>query len=200
MAISDAEGPRTTGGSVPTDANLLAAATAGAADAFALLYERHAQSVLALALRMMGNRAAAEDVAQETFLSAWRSGNSYRPEAASVRAWLLGIARHRAIDAHRRRLTRERLWVSDARLTEQRAPNRTEHYVIRADQARLVRAALTSLPAAQRRAIELAFLAGLTHTEIAAALRLPLGTVKGRMRLALAALRAELHDQRTLQR
>jgi RNA polymerase sigma-70 factor (ECF subfamily) len=159
--------------------------------AFEVLYDRHAAVAYALARRIMGTPAAAEEVTQEAFLSAWRAAARYDPARASVRTWLLGIVHHRAIDALRRRDRRERGEVGDERIAEQLASERrTEEEVAEREEADSVRALLAALPAEQRRVIELAYFRGYTQTEIAELIDAPLGTVKGRMRLALEKLRA----------
>lgn len=175
------------------DAQLVALMQERNPHAFELVYERHAAAALGLARRMVGERSLAEDVAQEAFVSVWRGCANYRPERGSVRTWVLGITRNRAIDALRRRTSQERV-----RLTAEAAAGRsterepTASEVVRHDEAHAVRAAIGDLPDEQRRTIELAFFTGLTQTEIAGTLELPLGTVKGRMRLGLNKLRRVL--------
>jgi RNA polymerase sigma-70 factor, ECF subfamily len=164
--------------------------------AFELLYERHGGAVFSLAYRIVGDRIAAQDISQEAFLSIWRSRLRYRPEYGSVRTWVLGIVHHRAIDALRRNTVhaRRRAAAEDTESIEERqeAPEHTDAEAIRRDEAASIRAALQSLPAEQSRVIELAYFGGFTHTEIADLLTLPVGTVKGRMRLGLGKLRHEL--------
>lgn len=161
--------------------------------AFELVYERHAAAALGLARRMVGEQGLAEDVTQETFVSVWRGCANYRPERGSVRTWVLGITRNRAIDALRRRSSQERLRLAAEAGTD-RSPARepTASEAVRHDEAHAVRAAIEDLPDEQRRTIELSFFTGLTQVEIAGALDLPLGTVKGRMRLGLDKLRRVL--------
>ncbi|HWX45217.1 MAG TPA: sigma-70 family RNA polymerase sigma factor [Solirubrobacteraceae bacterium] len=169
------------------------------AAAFAVIYERHVGAALALALRMCGSLALAEDVVQEAFLSLWRSGAHYDGARGSVRSWLLGIVHHRAIDALRRRVVLDRGRVSDDGIEEQlEAAERTEREAGRRDAAREVRAILGGLPPEQSRVIELAYYGGLTNTEIAAMLDAPVGTIKGRMRLGLQKMRSQLHFEQPL--
>jgi RNA polymerase sigma-70 factor (ECF subfamily) len=169
------------------------------AAAFEILYERHADAAYALALRMCGRRAVAEDVAQEAFLSMWRSAASYDPLRGSVRTWVLGIVHHRAIDALRRGVLQDRVRVSDQGIEEHlEAAERTEQEVGRRDEAREVRAVLEGLPPEQSRVIELAYYGGLTHSEIAAMLDMPVGTIKGRMRLGLQKMRSQLRSEGAL--
>ena len=165
----------------------------GDARAFEIVYDRHADAAFSLAYRMLGARGAAEDVVQEAFLVVWRSGRAYRPERGSVRTWLLGIVHHRAVDALRRQLVHQRRRALDESAAERRpAAELTDVQAARREEAREVRSALGGLPPDQSRVIELAYFGGFTHSEIAAMLDMPLGTVKGRMRLGLDKLRREL--------
>ena len=162
-------------------------------DAFLVVYDRYARAALGVVLRMLRSREAAEEIVQEAFLNVWRSAGSYNAARGSVRTFVLGIARYRALDAMRRQAVRARKHTSDEGLEEiHEAPGRTDLEAARREEAALVRAALNTLPQGQFRVIELAFFAGLSHTEIAIQLGLPLGTVKGRMRLGIDKLRYEL--------
>ncbi len=163
--------------------------------AFEVLFDRHADVAFSLAYRMCGRRAMAEDVVQESFLSLWRSGARYDRTRGSVRSWILGVVHNRAIDAFRRETVRTRRDVPDEGVAERvQASERTEAEVERRDEARHVRAALGELPADQRQVIELAYFGGFTHSQIAEMLKLPAGTVKGRMRLGLTKMRLALGD------
>ena len=165
------------------------------ADAFEVVYDRHADAAFSLAYRICRQRALAEDVVQEAFLSLWRSGARYDRNRGSVRTWALGIVHNRAIDALRRRAVRERGIVSDDGIAERlAAPERTDVEFARRDEAREIRDALEQLPQEQSHVIELAYFGGLTHVEIASRLGTPVGTVKGRMRLGLAKMRMTLGD------
>ncbi|HWX95773.1 MAG TPA: sigma-70 family RNA polymerase sigma factor [Solirubrobacteraceae bacterium] len=165
------------------------------ADAFEVIYDRHADTAYSLAYRICRQRPLAEDVVQEAFLSLWRSGARYDRNRGSVRTWTLGIVHNRAIDALRRRAVRERGVVSDEGLEERLpASERTDVEFARRDEAREIRDALEQLPEEQSRVIELAYFGGLTHVEIASKLDTPIGTVKGRMRLGLAKMRMTLGD------
>jgi RNA polymerase sigma-70 factor (ECF subfamily) len=175
------------------DEELMQLVRRGDADAFAVVYQRHASSVFSLAYRMMGSRSTAEDVAQEAFLSAWRSGARYDRGRGSVRTWLLGIAHNRSIDAMRRGKVRDFPRDEDEDAAERvEAGERTDAEVARRQEAKAIRAAIETLPGEQSRVIELAYFGGFTHTEIAAMIKAPVGTVKGRMRLGLQKLRDEL--------
>jgi RNA polymerase sigma-70 factor (ECF subfamily) len=175
------------------DEDLMQLVRRGDADAFAVVYERHVTSAYSLAYRMMGSRAAAEDVTQEAFLSVWRAGARYDRARGSVRTWVLGIVHHRGIDALRRGKLRDRPRVDDEDAAERlEDPVRTDVEAARREEASSVRAALGLLPGEQSQVIELAYFGGFTHTEIAAMIEAPVGTVKGRMRLGLRKMRDQL--------
>jgi RNA polymerase sigma-70 factor (ECF subfamily) len=175
------------------DEDLMQLVRRGEAEAFEVVYERHCNAAFSLAYRMCGTRAAAEDVVQEAFLSLWRSGTRYDRTRGSVRTWVLGIVHNRAIDSLRRSVVHDRRRASDEGIEERfEARDRTEVEVARLDEAEEIRQALRALPAEQGRVIELAYFGGFTQTEIASMLDAPLGTVKGRMRLGLEKMRAQL--------
>jgi RNA polymerase sigma-70 factor (ECF subfamily) len=186
---------------VPTDIRNLAdeevmqLVQRGRPNAFALLYDRHGGAAFSLAYRMVGSRAAAEDVTQEAFLSIWRSRLRYEPARGSVRTWVLGIVHHRAIDALRRSVVQERRRAEFEGVEEQReAPERTDVEAARRQEATSVRSAIGELPDEQSRVIELAYFGGFSHKEIAEMLGTPVGTVKGRMRLGLEKLSHSLES------
>lgn len=173
------------------DDDLMARVRGGDSAAFEVVYERHATVAYSLAHRMCGRRQAAEDVVQEAFLSAWRRASSFDATRGSVRTWLLGIVHHRAVDALRRAGGDVRNRVDQpVEEIEFDAGVDVGASVLDRQQAAVVRDALVALPPEQSRVIELAFFGGFTHTEIADMLGLPVGTVKGRMRLGLTKLRA----------
>jgi RNA polymerase sigma-70 factor (ECF subfamily) len=175
------------------DEELMHLVRGGDPRAFETVYDRHGGAAFSLAYRMVGNRSVAEDVVQEAFLSIWRSRLRYESERGSVRSWVLGIVHHRTIDALRRNLVHDRRRTSAEGLEErQEAPERTDVEVARREEARSVRAALEALPDQQTKVIELAYFGGFTHTQIAEMLDMPVGTVKGRMRLGLEKLRRQL--------
>jgi RNA polymerase sigma-70 factor, ECF subfamily len=169
----------------------------GDARAFEVIYERHSPAAFSLAYRMMGTRAGAEDVTQDAFLSMWRSGARYDRARGSVRTWVLGIVHHRAIDALRRVMVHDRRRTGDEGIEERfESEVRTDVEAARREEAGTVRVALESLPSDQSQVIELAYFGGFTHTEIADMLDAPVGTVKGRMRLGLKKMRAQLGEGR----
>jgi RNA polymerase sigma-70 factor, ECF subfamily len=165
------------------------------ADAFEVFYDRHSGIAYSLAYRIVGERAAAEDVTQEAFVSIWRSGARYDLARGSVRSWTLGIVRNRAIDALRSASGRGAKLAFDDSVLEQRpSGDLTDAEALRRETASEIRGALDGLPGEQSKVIELAYFGGFSHSEIAAMLSLPLGTVKGRMRLGLERIRGELTE------
>ena len=178
------------------DEELMALVAKGQARAFETIYERHGGAAFSLAYRMCGSRSLAEDVAQEAFLSIWRSGGRYDRARGSVRTWVLGIVHNRAIDALRRTVVHERRRASDEGIEERfEARERTDVEAARREEASTIRGMLQTLPDEQSRVIELAYFGGFTHSEIAEMLGAPIGTVKGRMRLGLEKLRGQLAPQ-----
>jgi RNA polymerase sigma-70 factor (ECF subfamily) len=175
------------------DEDLMQLMRQGDAQAFEVIYERHANAAFSLAFRMTGRRGAAEDVVQEAFLSLWRSGARYDRTRGSVRTWVLGIVHNRAIDSLRRNLRHDTRRASDEGLEERfEAKERTDLQAAHSEEAAEVRTALDSLPEEQSKAIELAYFGGFSHSEIATMLETPIGTVKGRIRLGLEKLRGQL--------
>ena len=171
------------------DEDLISLVEAGDAEAFATLYDRHSRAAFSLAYRMMGDRQASEDLAQDAFLKVWRGASSYRAERGSVRTWILSIVHNRGIDQLRshasRRRTQDRIEASAPRSQ----PSEAFAETWRNSQRDQVREALNTLPPEQLKILELAYFSGYTHVEISELLRLPLGTVKGRMRLGLKKIR-----------
>lgn len=156
------------------------------------LYEHYGAMSFSIAYRITGDRAAAEDVVQEAFLGAWRNAGRYADARGSVRTWLLSIVHHRAIDAIRRRRPTTELPETDAGLpTSLTLPDTWAEVEGGLDRA-AIQEALGRISDVQREAIELAYFGGLTQTEIAERTGVPLGTVKGRLRLGLQGLRAAM--------
>jgi RNA polymerase sigma-70 factor, ECF subfamily len=165
-------------------------------EAFEVLYDRHGGAAYSLAYRIVGNPAAAEEVTQEAFISVWRSGARFDASRGSVRSWLLSVVRNRAIDFLRSKAGKApKLDFDDESALEQRpAAERTEEEALRRETAVEVRGAIGNLPGEQAKVIELAYFGGFSHSEIARILGLPMGTVKGRMRLGLEKIRGELAE------
>ena len=156
------------------------------------LYEQYGAMAFSIAYRITGDRSAAEDVVQDAFLGAWRNAGRYAGARGSVRTWLLSIVHHRAIDAIRRRRPTVELPDPEAVLPETLTlPDAWGDVELRLDRE-AVQVALARISDVQREAIELAYFGGLTQTEIAERTGVPLGTVKGRLRLGLQGLRAAL--------
>jgi len=173
----------------PPDEELIARVCWREELALQIIYDRYHRLVFTIALRMVGDRELAEEVVQDVFQAVWQSAGSFQP-GGSVSAWLIGITRHRAIDATRSRRFRSRAredLLDDRRISSaaSAAHSDTDILTLRA----VMHAALAELPTAQRQAIELGYYGGLTHTEIAKQLGEPVGTIKSRMRLGLMKLR-----------
>lgn len=175
------------------DRAALARMARGDESALAELYDRHARLVFSLALRILQNRADAEDVVQEVFAQVWTQARRYEGERGAVAAWMLMMARSRAIDRLRARRARPETGadtpatqnVADAAPTQ-------DLLLLSNEEVRKLREALDALPAVQRAALELSYYEGLTHVEIADRLSEPLGTVKTRIRQAVIKLRESL--------
>ena len=169
---------------VSTDAMLVSAIRSGDEQAMAQLYERYSPMVYSVALRVLGNTAAAEDILQEVFMQLWRSPDVFDANRGSLAGWLAVIARNRAIDSLRKRRP-------ESDVTEVVIPV-MQDLTSGADWSRTlekIRSVLESIPSPQRSALEMAFFEGLTHTEIAAKTGEPLGTIKTRIRAGLLTLR-----------
>lgn len=167
-----------------------AVAEAGDRAAFAALYEHFAPRVKAWLMRLGLAEDVAEEVMQESLITAWRRAASYDPAQASVATWLFTIARNKRIDRLRRE-RRPEIDPNDPALVPEPAPAPDEKVDAAADEAQL-RAALQDLPEEQLHLLRLAFFSDLSHRDIAARENLPLGTVKSRIRLALARLKGRL--------
>ena len=160
--------------------------------AIAILYDRYGRLAFGLAYRVLGDRGAAEDVVQEAFLSAWRRAESFETTRGNARTWLLSIVHHRAIDRLRGTAGRTR---QDAPIDDFERVLATDdpwREVSQVMQRETLQRALATLPEAQRQAVQLAYFDGYTQQEIATAMAVPVGTVKGRLRLAMQRLRSLL--------
>jgi RNA polymerase sigma-70 factor (ECF subfamily) len=193
---------RTLDGTVDDDASLVASVALGDAQALELIYERHSRGVYSLALRLLSDGPAAEEVVQETFLKLWRQPTAYQPSRGRLLAWLLGVAHHHAIDVLRRRQLEQRHRAPQAPLasgdglvdlldnlgltsTDDDPQARAGAF----EQRLAIGRALAGLPNEQRLPLQLAYYKGMTQLEIANLLGSPLGTIKTRMRLGLQTLR-----------
>jgi RNA polymerase sigma-70 factor, ECF subfamily len=180
------------------DTTLLRLIARSNSEAMSELYDRYGSLVYGLALQSTGETATAEEVTQETFLSVWQNAASYQPEKGKVRTWLASIARNRSIDLLRRKYSR---WENNLYSLEDMpsfalpADENIENELDLHAQQRIVRQALAQLPLEQRQALALAYFRGMTHTQIAHALKQPLGTVKTRIRLGMQKLRQFLQEE-----
>lgn len=172
-----------------SDGELLVAIAAGDRKAFTELYERYARAVLGLALSRLGDRGSAEDAVQETFGSIWHAAASYRPERGPGAPWLFAVARNAITDRWRVR-TELPVEMGDEPSLELGPDDRAEQ----AWRLFCVHRSLEVLSAEQRTLVELAYWKGLSQSEIAAQLRIPLGTAKTRTRRALARLAVALKE------
>jgi RNA polymerase sigma-70 factor (ECF subfamily) len=177
------------------DEELLALVARGDEAALGAVYDRYCGLVYTIALRVTGDRQTAEEVTQDVFQGVWQTAGSYQAGRGACAAWLVGIARHRAIDASRskreRARSREHTYDQGTFAETAGAP---DPELTDLDLREAVRAALDALPPAQRQAVELAFYGGLTRVEIAERLGEPIGTVKTRLRLGLLKLRDALRS------
>lgn len=166
------------------------------AEAFEVFYDRHGGAAYSLAYRILGERGAAEDCIQEAFISIWRSGGRFDAARGSVRSWTLSVVRNRAIDVLRSKANKApKMTFDDDEIIESRPSEElTEEEAMRNETATEVRGALSQLPAEQSKVIQLAYFGGFSQSEIAGMLNVPLGTVKGRMRLGLEKIRGELAE------
>ena len=175
----------------PTDEQVLEAVGRGDDDALGVLYDRFGRLAYRLAFRILRDQALAEDAVQEAFLAVWRSADAYKRERAKPSTWILTVVHRRAVDLVRREQVRrgEPLEVAP----EPSVGPVDEDAVLR-DRRAAVQAALTELPGEQRQALELAYYGGLTQSELAERLGVPLGTVKSRMFAGLGRLRELLAE------
>ena len=166
------------------DISLLSAIRSGDENAMALLYDRYSSIAYSVALRVLADTGAAEDVLQEVFMHLWRNPGLFDSSRGNLGAWLAVIARNRAIDILRKRHPESDITDVVVSVEPDMAGNAQ-----RARDTEKVRGALGAMPPAQRSAVEMAYFEGLTHTEIAARTGEPLGTIKTRIRAGLLALR-----------
>ena len=177
----------------PDDTYLLAAIVAGDQAAFVTLYDRYGTRTYQQVYRVLGEAGAAEDVVQEVFLKVWRRAALFDATRGSVGAWLFVAARHAALDALRRPTGRARAEVPLDLLGERAAPAQDlAMTVVAGERSAALSVGLATLPVPQREAVVLTYFAELSVTEVAARQAVPSGTVKGRLRLARARLRAVL--------
>jgi RNA polymerase sigma-70 factor, ECF subfamily len=174
---------------VPTDATLVSAIRSGDEAAMAQLYDRYSGVVYSVALRVVADTGAAEDILQDVFMQLWRNPQAFDANRGSLPGWLAVISRNRAIDFLRKR--RPETEIEDVVVN-------VEPEMVRGAEWSLVllkiRGALGNMPESQRSALEMSFFEGLTHSEIAQKTGEPLGTIKTRIRAGLLALRKACHQ------
>jgi RNA polymerase sigma-70 factor (ECF subfamily) len=186
----------------PDDSALVALVARGDARALELIYERYSRGVYSLALRLLADATAAEEVVQETFLKLWRQPSAYQPTRGRLLPWLLSVAHHHAVDLLRRRQLEQRHRAATSALQDgDGLVDILEHLGLTSDdgdpqagaatydQRLAIGRALATLTVEQRLPLELAYYRGFTQYEIATLLGIPLGTIKTRMRLGLQQLR-----------
>lgn len=162
--------------------------------ALGALYDRYSRLAFSLAVRIVGDRALAEEITADSFVNVWRASSSYSAERGRFVAWLMSVVRHRAIDELRRLNVRPEgsaVELNEALQTTAH-PDGLDDIVDARRRQEVVRSVLANLPASQREALELAYFGGLTQQEIAQKTGTPLGTIKTRMRLGLLKMREEL--------
>jgi RNA polymerase sigma-70 factor (ECF subfamily) len=178
--------------------SLLAAVAEGDVAAFEQLYDRHAPLLYATLLRILSNPEDAKEVLQEAFVKAWNDATRYDPSRGSEVAWLISIARSRGIDRIRSRRVRGDREKDAARDNSIRAAAveglAADSAIVASEEQRAVRAALAEIPDAQRQALEMAYFDGLSQSEIAEKLGMPLGTIKTRMQLGMRKMRESLRE------
>ena len=181
-----------------SDHELIALVVDRRLEALEALYARYAGAVYSLAVNMLRDGGAAEEVTQDTFFNVWRRASSYNAEKGKVTSWVFSIGHHRVIDEIRRRRRREQtLAFQEIDLSNQpdNGSNDPSKYATLQMQRSEIKGALSTLRPEQRVVVELAYYGGFTHSEIASRLGQPLGTVKTRMRLAIKKLRDVLSPQ-----
>lgn len=178
------------------DANALIAAIARSGDraAFDALFDHFAPRVKGFLMRGGASAELAEEIAQETLLSVWRKAASFDPAKASASTWIVTIARNRRIDIARRETRSQLSQVYE--ILDEEGPEQPDETISGAERGARVREAMMALSVDQYRVVELAFIEGFSHQDVATRLGIPLGTVKSRLRLALSHLRARLEDLR----
>lgn len=179
-------------GEAQHDIEILRRVAAGELEAVGLLYDRYAPILLPLALRVLRDRAEAEDVLHDAFVAVSERAGQYVPERGSVAGWLVTLVRNLSIDRTRRRDRRGELAREHVLADVGPPPPDPEELTDASSERVRIRRALDSLPAAQRSTLEVAFYEGLTYPEIAEREGVPLGTVKSRAARALASLRQAL--------
>lgn len=166
----------------------------GDTSAIAELYDRHGRTAFGLALKILRDEGEAEDIVHDAFVAVAQRIDQYHPERGTVAAWLVTTVRNLALDRTRRKTRRAQIVEGELRHEPSEDPPNPEHALYAERERDRVRRAMSSLPAAQRETLEIAFFEGLSYPEIAAREKVPLGTIKSRAARALHALRALLDE------
>jgi len=179
------------------DASLIKLIARSKMDAFRELYDRYNLLVFSVAFAIVGDRAIAEEITLDVFVRVWQQAKTYRPERAKVSTWLVAITRHHAIDILRSKKSHPEAGGLDWEISSLQngfAQHDPEEQMELSLQRERIREALAQLPAEQRQALALAYFRGYSHTQIAEALKQPLGTIKTRIRLGMQKLRQLLKE------
>lgn len=177
------------------DRDILERVANGSPEAFETLYDRFGRLAYALAMRVLSDETAAEEVVQDAFLAIWRKTLLYRAERGTVRSWISTVVRNNAIDRLRREHRRDRYELDGDVPVDQPALSDTWSEVAADLSRQQILQAMYTLPVEQRQTLELAFWCGLSHREISEVMEVPVGTVKGRARLGLHKLRDALEGR-----
>jgi RNA polymerase sigma-70 factor (ECF subfamily) len=180
-------------GAKPSDDELALLVARGNVQAFEAIYDRYSSQAFGLAMRLTYHRRAAEEATQDAFLGLWRSAASFDQNRGTLSAWLMSMVRHRSIDWLRREARHDgSVEIDEGLIAGALATEHPYELAVEREQARLTRELVAGLPTEQQRVIELAYFEGMTQYEIAAEVGVPLGTVKGRQRLALTKMHRAL--------
>jgi len=177
----------------PSDGELMAEVSAGSLESFGDLYDRYRDRAYRVARAVCHDDGSAQEAVQDGFLAVWNSRSNYRPQQGTVAGWLLTVVRYRAIDIARRNRRHASRRARDDQLDRRSAVDELFETAVRRDDAQRLQTSLAMLPDTQAEVITLAYCGQLSHTEIAAQLGLPTGTVKGRTRLGLQKLKADIN-------
>jgi RNA polymerase sigma-70 factor (ECF subfamily) len=180
------EGNSQPGENPSLDSDLINSVAHGDEAALGELYDRYAGLVYSVALRVLRDTAAAEEILQDIFFQLWQKASQFDASRGAMASWLVVMARNRSISRLRRKSSIEETNVEDIVVAK---PYRIENSLMQSEMLAKVRGAMDGLPAAQRNAVELAYFEGLTHSEIAERTGEPLGTIKTRLRSAVETLR-----------
>jgi len=181
------------------DLNLIQRIVAGDSAALGALYDHFGRLVFSLAFQITSDSGSAEEITQEVFLQIWNKAGTYQTEQGKVATWITSIARHKAIDALRRKGARpegHQMEFADGEEPDLVDPAGVEEQVELSQRSLVIRRAIAQLPPDQRRALALAYFKGMTHQEVAEMTGEPLGTIKTRIRLAMLKLRQILVDEK----